>query len=205
MLFSPSADRNKEPIVTELKRFISNEEHKGRLVLEISSGSGQHISHFARTFPGVTFQPSEYNLTLETSNSISQYSKDLDNVKPALSIDVSKTNADAQWGDDILAIININMTHISPWCCTEGLFKNASRFLSHDGFLFTYGPFNVDQQFTSEGNFHFDQSLKRSNPLYGIRDVGDLEKEAEKNNLYLVNKIQMPANNLLLVWKKNKE
>ncbi len=99
-------------------------------------------------------------------------------------------------------MLNINMIHISPFRCTEGLFKNASKLLKSQGFLFTYGPYSENHVITPESNVSFDRSLRQRNPEWGIRDVLDLKKLAEENSIELVKIYNLPANNKLLVWKK---
>jgi hypothetical protein len=58
---SPSM-RNREPIRAVLEKYISKEEPLN--ALEISSGDGTHVVHFAPAFPNVTWQPTEYDPAL---------------------------------------------------------------------------------------------------------------------------------------------
>jgi hypothetical protein len=71
-----------------------------------------------------------------------------------------------------------------------------------EGYLLIYGPFNVDGKFTSEGNEKFDAWLKEKNELFGVRNYEDVVEEAKKNDLEFVEKISMPSNNFILVFKK---
>lgn len=100
-------------------------------------------------------------------------------------------------------IYNANMIHISPYECTIGLFENAGVYLKNDGLMITYGPYSKDGVITPESNVEFHASLKSRNPLWGIRDINDLVKLAEQNNLSLIDTVEMPANNKTLVWKKD--
>jgi hypothetical protein len=128
---------------------------------------------------------------------------ELKNVLPPIQIDAS--NVQTPWlqsNEPLQAIVNINMIHISPWACTKGLMYNASKLLPKGGYLFTYGPYNLNGEYTSEGNKNFDASLKRRNPEWRIRDVSEVEAEANNNGLVLVERVQMPANNFTLVWQK---
>jgi hypothetical protein len=94
------------------------------------------------------------------------------------------------------------MIHISPFNCTEGLFKNASKLLKPQGLLFTYGPYSENYVLTPESNFSFDRSLKAQNPEWGIRDINDLKTLAEENSIELLKINNLPSNNKLIVWRK---
>lgn len=98
--------------------------------------------------------------------------------------------------------ININMIHITPFDCSIGLFKNVSFLLKPKGLLFTYGPYSVNNILTPESNANFDKSLRRQNPLWGVRDIDDLVKAAEINSMRLSGSHDLPSNNKLLVWSK---
>lgn len=218
-LFAPSAERNKDPIVQVLRQYLSlndnnnNTQNRKRTILEISSGTGQHCVHFARNFPQFTFQPSEYDT--KSFASIEAYARDegeqdgANNIAlPPLHIDVG---SDGWWlaqqqklsPQDIFAIININMIHISPWECTQGLMRGAGQLLEPGQYLFTYGPYNVaDDQFTSDSNREFHESLVARDARWGIRNISQVEREANKNGLELIDRVAMPSNNFTLVFQK---
>lgn len=99
-------------------------------------------------------------------------------------------------------MLNINMMHITPFDCSEGLFKNASKLLKPQGLMFTYGPYAENGVLTPESNVSFDKSLRSQNPAWGIRDISDLKKIAEQNSIELSEINNLPSNNKLLVWKK---
>ncbi|XP_078041534.1 methyltransferase-like 26 [Augochlora pura] len=201
-LVYPAANRNKDPILSVLQKYIPSGQDK--IFLEISSGSGQHIAHFARHFPQVTFYPSEYEPSL--LHSISAYVNEFENVKQPLRIDI--TINFCNWGNGTFTensidyIYNANMMHISPYECTIGLFKNAGKLLKDNGFLFTYGPYAIDGQIIPESNINFDKSLKFQDPNWGLRDIRDLKKLAEENSIKLIDIFDMPANNKTIIWKK---
>ncbi|XP_008557294.1 methyltransferase-like 26 [Microplitis demolitor] len=201
-LIYPAADRNKDPILNVLKRIICP--GANQVFLEISSGTGQHITHFAPHFPQVTFYPSECEHRL--LESISAHVNGLTNVHQPALIDIT-TNY-TTWADGIFTknsidyIYNANMMHISPYECSIGLFKNVGELLKPDGTLITYGPYAIDGEITPESNVQFNKSLKSQDPRWGLRDIRDLEKLAAENNLKLVEIFDMPANNKTLIWKK---
>lgn len=200
-LIYPAADRNKEPILSVLRQYIRR--GSNQTLLEISSGSGQHTAHFAPHFPQVTFYPSEYeNRLLE---SISAHCHGLSNVAEPLRIDI--TTDFRTWPGDFHEksfdyIYNANLMHISPFRCSEGLFRNAGKLLKTHGILFTYGPYAVNGKLYPESNVRFDQNLKAQDPEWGVRDIEDLKKLAQMNGIQLFECIEMPANNKTLIWQK---
>ncbi|XP_076245667.1 methyltransferase-like 26 [Calliopsis andreniformis] len=201
-LIYPAADRNKDPILSVLRKYIQR--GPGQTFLEISSGSGQHIAHFAPHFPHIDFYPSEYELRL--LESIEAHANGFTNIKHPSRIDI--TTDFHTWNDGMFKensidyIYNANMMHISPYECSIGLFKNAGKLLKNDGFLFTYGPYAIDGKITPESNINFNKSLKLQDPSWGLRDIKDLKKLAEENGIELIEIIDMPANNKTIIWKK---
>ena len=101
----------------------------------------------------------------------------------------------------IKGIICINMIHISPWSCTKALFELSKSYLYKNQFLFLYGPFFRKGKQTSESNLLFDQSLKFQNPLWGIRDLEKVNDIAHKHGFEQDKKIEMPANNLSVIYR----
>lgn len=207
---NPAAERNKGPILDILKKYIlppeSPSEDLNFKLLEISSGSGQHVTHFAPHFPWVTFQPSEIDeSSLGSIVAYVQESK-CNNIKPPIYLDV--TQSFKIWDGGRITdssqnyILNINMIHISPYACTKGLFANAGAILRSGGILFTYGPYAFDGQISPESNVRFDAMLRQEDPEWGLKDVQDLTKLAAEANMKLENVHEMPANNHILVWRK---
>ena len=200
-LIYPAADRNKDPILSVLQRYIRR--GAGQILLEISSGSGQHVAHFAPYFPQVMFYPSEIEPHL--LESISAHAHGLMNVAQPIHINIKTDYRNWTGGfkeNSIDYIYNANMIHISPFECTEGLFKNSGQLLKNNGILFTYGPYAFNGVLSPESNVRFDQNLKSQNPEWGVRDVEDLKKLATNSGIQLREIIDMPANNKTLIWQK---
>lgn len=153
----PAAERNKEPILEVLRRVLPPQ----GLVLEVASGSGQHVAHFAAALPHLTWQPTD--LTDGLFPSIAAHCIGLPNVRPPLVLDASNPDA---WPVTcpVAAVLVSNMTHISPWAATQDLIKGAGRLLAPGGVLCIYGPFKLEGAFTSDSNEAFHQQLRASNP-----------------------------------------
>lgn len=203
-LFAPSADRNKTPILEILQKHINkNDENQHLHCLEIASGTGQHVVHFAKYLPFVTFQPSEFAVT--NLPSIQEYIEEsgLKNILVPLQIDITSTidlwNLPHRNFD---LMLNINMIHISPWECTISLFEKAGTLLGKNGLLVTYGPYALHGVISPESNINFDQSLKDRDERWGLRDIDELEKIAKTNGLILSKVEDMPSNNKALIWKR---
>lgn len=210
MLRNPAGDRNKQPILEVLQQFIVPDVKAS--LLEISSGVGMHASFFAQHFPNITFQTSEYEHGVFSSISAYRLNLGVQNVLEPVFIDVSKdlSEWDSKFQGKPLSecqgtfdyMLNINMMHISPFNCSEGLFANSSKLLKKGGILFTYGPYACDGVLEPESNISFDQSLRSRDPSWGIRDIADLKKLAAKNAMELHKTFNLPSNNKCLVWKK---
>ncbi|HVX75282.1 MAG TPA: DUF938 domain-containing protein [Bradyrhizobium sp.] len=193
--------RNHQPIWAVLQRFLAG---KSGDVVEVGSGTGQHVAHFAGHSPGITWWPSDLNEQhLKSINAWRAYSG-LSNIRPPLRIDLSDPAWCAEMHDGgpgpLLAAFCANVIHIAPWRVAEGLFAGAGRYLGADGRLFLYGPFKRDGQHTAISNAIFDTSLRDRDPEWGVRDIADIEKLATSAGLALIETIEMPANNLILVF-----
>jgi hypothetical protein len=190
--FSQPADNNKGPISDQLKLLLPNPAR----VLEIGSGSGQHAIFMAQALPWLTWQPTDrgdYHPCLV--NNIERLGPQ--NVKPAQYLDISGTD----WPEtDHIYLANV--LHIMPAALLAPLFKGAAALLPDIGKLCIYGPFKYAGEFTSASNAEFDERLKDSDPLSGIRDIETLQQLAAKHGLSLVQDSAMPANNQLLVFER---
>lgn len=196
---SPSAARNREPILLALRRVLP----ENARVLEIASGSGEHAIHMARAMPGLSWRPSDPDPEARASIAAWIDAERLGNVAQPVAIDVREQ----EWGVEdeapFDAIVAINMIHISPWEATLGLLAGAGRRLRQGGVLYTYGPYKRDGQHTAPSNEAFDEMLRARDSNWGVRDVADVERAAAEQGLTLREIVEMPANNLSLVFARN--
>jgi hypothetical protein len=192
-LHSPAAERNREPILAELRRLLP----ASGQALEIASGTGQHAAHFAAAMPGWRWQPSDADAASRAS--VAAWCQGLPNVLPALPLDVMSS----PWPGVPPALDLIfcaNLLHIAPWACCAALMQGAAHHLAADGLLLTYGPYLVDEVATAPSNLEFDADLRRRNPAWGLRPLGAVAVEAGAAGLKLRQRTAMPANNWLLTW-----
>jgi hypothetical protein len=204
-LDAPAFHRNHAAILEVLSRHLAG---KSGDAVEIGSGTGQHVVEFATRFPQITWWPSDLNDNHLTSIEAWRQHSQLPNIREPRRIDVS----DPAWGDAIkgeggpagpLAVFCANVIHIAPWRVAEGLIAGAGRSLRQGGTLFLYGPFRRDGRHTAESNAAFDESLRRGNPEWGVRDVEAVEQLASRAGLSLTDVADMPANNLTLVLSRS--
>jgi len=191
---SPAADRNKEPILAVLREVLAP---SGR-ALEIASGTGQHVVHFAAALPQWQWQPTDGDTAMLPAIARRVAEAGLANVRAPVALDVTAP----QWPltETFDAIFCANMLHIAPWAVCAGLMQGAARHLSPGGVLVTYGPYLEDGVETAAGNLAFDASLRDRDPAWGIRRREDVETEARRAGLVPRARHAMPANNLLLVF-----
>lgn len=194
--FAESSEQNKAPILNVLQRYFD----KVETVLEIGSGTGQHAVYFADEFPHLTWVASDQ---LQYHSGIQMWLDDAKhkNIKGPLLLDVNQ----AEWPvKEVEGVFSANTVHIMNWKSVENMFAGIGRVLKMQGVFCLYGPFNYNSQFTSESNARFDQWLKQRDPESGVRDFEKLQSLAEKFGLSLIEDCEMPANNRILTWKKNK-
>lgn len=192
---APAALRNRDPILHILTAALP--EHG--LVLEIASGTGEHITHFAKALPALEWQPSDPNPDARASIRAWTEAAALGNVREPIDLDVRQR----PWGvTEIGAIMCINMVHISPWSASEALMAEAGHLLPPNGLLYLYGPYVQADVPTAPGNIAFDADLRHRNPEWGLRDLDAVKALAAASGLVLVEIIAMPANNLSLLFRR---
>ncbi|NIW25495.1 MAG: DUF938 domain-containing protein [Gammaproteobacteria bacterium] len=193
---SAPADRNTGPILDVLGGVLPE---RGR-VLEIASGTGQHVVAFARAFPELRWQPSDFDPDLRTSVELRVSEAALDNIEPPVDLDVTRL----PWSVDAAdAIVCINMIHVAPWTATEALFKGAAQLLGTRGVLVTYGPYMRAGKHTAPSNAAFDEALKARDAAWGLRDIDVVSEVARMHGFSVDEVIAMPANNFTLVFHAN--
>ncbi len=200
-LFFSATQRNKIYIGDVLSKILLK---KGS-VLEIGSGSGEHGVEFQKRFPEIIWQTSD-PVSEHRKSIISWIDHEKLNIKmpKPLVIDVTKIPwpIPSKLLDTLQVIISINMVHITPWECTEALFKESGKLLNCGKFLILYGPFKIENKHISVSNELFDKSLKIENKDWGLRNLEEVNKEAIINGFQQKQLIKMPANNLTLIYQK---
>jgi SAM-dependent methyltransferase len=195
VLTYPAPERNKAPILEVLQRVLPAQ----GTVLEVASGTGQHIVHFATHLPGLTWLPSDPEADHRDSIRARVEQAGLANVAPTLALDV----LDQPWPvSSFDAIVCINMIHIAPWETALALLAEAGRLLPAEGVLFLYGPFRRDGKDTAPSNTAFDADLRRRNPQWGVRNLEDVLHHASVGGLALREVVEMPANNLSVIFRR---
>lgn len=193
---APAALRNREPIAEVLRDWLP----ESGLVLETASGTGEHAVYFAETFPALDWQPSDLNEEALGSIVARRAAAGLPNLREPVFLD----SASADWPINRAdAILSINMAHISPWRASIGLIAGAARVLPPGGPLILYGPWLKQGIGTAQSNIAFDADLKRRNPDWGLRKVEDFAQAAAKKRLSFDEWRPMPANNLMLLFRRN--
>jgi hypothetical protein len=195
-LVAPAAERNKDPILAVLKTLLP----QTGTVLEIASGTGQHVVHFARALPQLEWLPSD--VSAEARDSIAAWvaSERLPNVKPPIALDV----LDRPWpvAGPLDAIVCVNLIHISPWPVTASLFSGASEKLTDRGLVYLYGPYKRDGRHTAPSNEAFDRSLRAHDPEWGVRNLEDVIETAKGAGFEHIATVEMPANNLSVAFRR---
>ncbi len=172
-------------------------------VVEIGCGTGQNAAAFARAFPALRWVASD--IVDEHLASAVAWAEEL-----RVSIETMPLDASTPWWDGsritalgpLSAVFASNITHIAPWEVTQGILEGASARLTQGGMVILAGPFRVHNDWISEGNAAFDETLRGRDPSWGIRDITDIEAEAKTHGLAFASLQSLPANNRLLVLRK---
>jgi SAM-dependent methyltransferase len=192
---SPAAERNCAPIAAVLRAVLP----AAGTVLEVASGSGQHAAFLAKTFPALRWQPTDLDLEARASIEAWVAEADIDNVAPPLALDAS---APAWPVAQAAAVVCLNMIHIAPWAACTGLIAGAARILADGAPLYLYGPYLRDGHETAPSNRAFDASLRARDPSWGLRRLEDVSALAARHGFGLDRVVEMPANNLSVVYRR---
>jgi len=195
LLTSAAAERNKDPILTVLESVLP----ESGSVLEIASGTGQHVCFFAAALPGIRWQPTEPDEAHREAIVARVREAGLRNVEPPLALDVHEPRWPVASSYD--AVVCINMVHIAPWSSTNALCLGAARHLRTGGKLVLYGPY-LENGTAVQSNLDFDSTLKRRNSEWGLRELEDVTRVAALHGLQRLQVVRMPANNLTVIFSR---
>ena len=195
--FIPAAERNKSPILDVLARVLPRQ----GVVLEIASGTGQHVIHFAKALSELTWQPSDPDAELRESIALRVRAEQLANVNPPIDLDVTRLPWPLRTAVD--AVVCINLIHVAPWSATLSLFEGANALLPTQHLLLLYGPYRRFGSHTAESNAQFDSDLRAQNSEWGLRDLEAVSEVAARAAFALAEIVEMPANNFSLVFERH--
>ena len=192
--FSQPCENNKGPILSVIKRFFQTDEK----VLEIASGTTQHVRFFSKELPTVIWQPSDIASNLMTVEAGLEGEERANILKPVV-LDVQQESWPLSEAD---GVFSANSSHIMSFAAVADFFSGVGRVLNSGGYLCVYGPFKYSDEFTSQSNGDFDLWLKGRDARSGIRDFEKVDAFAKNAGLILIEDNPMPANNQLVVWQK---
>lgn len=195
-LHAPATARNRDVIFEVLSGALPS----GGTILELASGTGEHAAHMAPQLPSHTWQPTDIEPHHITSIDSWAAHTGAPNILPAQHLNILTHSLDDLPG--LSAILAINLIHIAPWQVTKSLIEKAGHKLETGTILFLYGPYKRDDVHTSMSNEAFDQSLKNSNPDWGVRDMEAVTDLAGDAGFGAPEIVAMPANNFSLIFKK---
>ncbi|NVK37843.1 MAG: DUF938 domain-containing protein [Gammaproteobacteria bacterium] len=188
--------RNQEPIYQALKPWLIS----GGSLVELASGTGQHGVYIAKRLPKLDWQLTEHPDNLLLSQPWFQDAV-LPNLKPPQALNID----DAPWSLPLTSFdfaYCANLLHFVSTQTVSHLFSGVSAVLKPKGLVFCYGPINEDG-YTSEGNASLDNWLRTEvNPHAGIKELNWLIDQAENEALVFKQRLNLPANNVILVFEK---
>jgi hypothetical protein len=193
--YAPATLRNRDFILDVLRDVLPTT----GVILEIASGSGEHVIHFARNFPSLVFQPSDPEPDALLSVAAWVKAANVTNARPPIVLDASQSSWPISSADGIICI---NMVHISPWEATVGLIRGAAAVLPPGTPLYLYGPYKRKGFTTPPSNEAFDRNLRDRNPTWGLRDLEAVAAIAQSVGFSVPAVTEMPANNLSVVFRR---
>jgi Protein of unknown function (DUF938) len=192
---APAALRNREPIAEVLSEWLPE---RG-IVLEIASGTGEHAVFFAERFPQLEWQPSDVHPDALQSIEAWREGAGVNNMLPPVMLNAAASDWPVASAN---AVLSINMVHISPWASALGLIHGAARLLPSGEPLILYGPWLKEDVPTVPSNLAFDADLRARDPEWGLRTVEEFAAAAQERGFVLEQTRAMPANNLMLLFRK---
>ncbi|MGF1577321.1 MAG: DUF938 domain-containing protein [Cyanophyceae cyanobacterium] len=207
--YAPATARNREPIL----QVLQSELPPTGTVLEIASGTGEHAVYLAPHLQPRRWLPTDVSPIACASIAAWREQLQPQGLSAPLTLDVrdpvwsvespveSSVESDENL-TDITAIVAINMIHIAPWAAGLGLLAGAERILPTGGILYLYGPFQRQGSHTAPSNAAFHASLQSQDPEWGVRHLEDVMAAAAAHQLQLSTLVEMPANNLSVVFRR---
>ena len=193
--YAPATVRNRNFILDVLRDVLPTT----GVILEIASGSGEHVVHFARNLPSLVFQPSDPEPDALLSVAAWMKAAEVTNVRAPIVLDASRSPWPIASADGIICI---NMVHISPWDASVGLIRGAAAILPPGSPLYLYGPYKRKGFATAPSNEAFDRNLRDRNPIWGLRDLEAIAAIAQSAGFSIPDITEMPANNLSIVFRR---
>jgi hypothetical protein len=197
--YVPAAERNAGPILAVFRQYLP----PAGTILEIGSGTGQHVIAFATAHPDLAWQPSDPDPAARASIGAWAAFGNLANVRAPLDIDVTAAGWTRALPRQLQGLICINLLHVTPWSACTGLMAGAAALLERGAPLYLYGPFKQGGRHTAPSNVQFDRYLRACDPTWGVRDVDAVVACAADHGLVLVDVVAMPANNLSVVLRRS--
>ncbi|XP_056143243.1 methyltransferase-like 26 B [Lampris incognitus] len=204
MLVSPLAERNWQGLCSVLEDVLEDQSHRELFALELGSGTGQHVIHFAQRIPFITWQPSD--IKEEFHDSIKAYivATKAKTVLQPIHLDASEPWE--KWAglprNSCDVILAINLLQHSPFKTAEGVFGGAGQVLRQNGLLLTYGAYAINGIITPSCNEDLDRELRKMNPDWGLPDTDVLRQLAYGNGMRLERMIEMEDYNKCLIFRK---
>lgn len=162
-------------------------------VLELASGSGEHLAFFHQQNPEVPWRGSDPDAAHRAS--IRAYNPQL---PEPLDLDARCWVSSQQWG----GLVALNLLHIAPWSATVGLLRGAAAHLHAQGWVYLYGAYLRKGHPNAPSNLAFDADLRAQNPAWGVRWLDEVVAEAELHGLRLDSLVEMPSNNFSLIFRR---
>lgn len=195
--FSPSTGRNKDIVRETYLRLMPR---TGR-VLEIASGTGEHGAHITAGALELEWTYSDIDPASQASQAAWSQHAEHGRLLGPLTVDTTQS----EWGEAEQVwhgLFCANMIHIAAFEAAMGLIGGAGRLLTPNGRLMLYGPF-AQNGAIAPSNQRFSEDLKRRDPSWGVRDLElDIIPLTTEAGLQLAEIVEMPANNLSVVFEK---
>jgi hypothetical protein len=196
--YAPAAERNAGPILAVLGRHLP----ASGTILEVGSGTGQHVVALAAAHPKLRWQPSDPDPAARASIAAWSAAAALANVRAPLDLDVTAEDWTRALEGPLQALVCINLLHVAPWAACAGLLEGAGVLLERGAPLYLYGPFMQGGRHTAPSNARFDHYLRAYDPAWGVRDLEAVVECAAEWGFELVEAVPMPANNLSIILRR---